>query len=113
MLLKLAAEGGRYRFRNNSGAFKDTTGRVVRYGLANDSKTVNENFKSGDLIGWDEVVITPDMVGTIVAIFASDEIKREDWKEDNSMRTKAQKRWCDFINAHGGRARILSSAEDA
>lgn len=110
--LKLAKQGGRYRFRNNNGAFKDATGRMVRYGLGNDSKRVNEKFKTGDLIGWDEVVITADMVGKTVAIFASDEIKRSDWKPSNSDRDVAQANWRDFVNKHGGRGRILTDADE-
>ena len=35
--------------RNNSGGFKDATGRLVRYGLGQTSNAVN--YKSSDLIG--------------------------------------------------------------
>ena len=37
--------------RNNSGAFKDETGRVVFFGLGNTSKQRNDLIKSSDLIG--------------------------------------------------------------
>jgi hypothetical protein len=40
-------------FRNNNGVAKMKDGSVVRYGLGNGTS---------DLIGWESVVITPDMV---------------------------------------------------
>lgn len=46
-----AARLGHGLWRNNSGACRDDTGRMIRYGLGNDSKKINEVWKSPDLVG--------------------------------------------------------------
>jgi 3-phosphoglycerate kinase len=101
-----AAQKGLRLWRNNVGVLLDEHGRPVRYGLANDSKALNEVLKSADLIGWETRLITPEMVGTVVAVFLSVETKREDWSAaaDKSERFKAQQAWADMVNAAGGRA---------
>lgn len=111
--LRIAREGRTTLFRNNSGAMKDQTGRVVRYGLANDSARINEVLKSGDLIGWTKVVITPEMVGQTVAVFTSIECKREGWEPDpKDKREEAQRKWAKAVNDAGGIARFVSDAAD-
>ena len=96
-------------FRNNRGAFKDATGRWIRYGLANDSKAFGDVVKSSDLIGWRRVVITPDMVGKVIAQFVSTECKPEDWTYNPlDEREVAQKKWIDLVNADGGYAAFIS-----
>ena len=101
--LRLAAPRHGYQlFRNNVGVLKDITGRPVRYGLANESKAVNEKWKSGDLIGWRAVLITPAMVGRTVAQFVSRECKPEGWKYRGDAREEAQARWAQLVNAAGG-----------
>lgn len=104
-----AAQKGRRLMRNNVGVLKDAAGRPVRYGLANDSKRVNELVKSADLIGWETMTITPDMVGQRIARFLSVECKAEGWKPNpNDPREKAQRAWADLVNSEGGRALIVS-----
>lgn len=106
----VAARTGRYLFRNNNGAFKDKTGRLVRYGLGNDSSKLNDHFKSADLIGWERFVIEPQHVGHSVARFLSVETKREDWKFSGSLDEMAQLAWATLVNAQGGRAIITNAA---
>ena len=64
--------------RNNNGCFTDATGRLVRYGLGMTSP--NQNYKSSDLIGWTEIIITPEMIGKRVAVFTAIEVKKEAWR---------------------------------
>lgn len=98
--------------RNNSGAFTDSTGRVVRYGLGNTSKRINENFKSADLIGITQVVITPDMVGKTVGVFTAIECKNGEWKSKKwDRREAAQQNFIDFIISKGGIAGFVSSVD--
>lgn len=100
-------------FRNNVGAFTDTTGRTVRFGLGNDSIKISENFKSSDLIGFTLVVITPDMVGTAVPIFTAIEVKKEGWQfKFAEKRAVAQKNFIDFILAARGFAGFANSVEE-
>lgn len=104
-LVRLEAAGrGVMLWRNNVGVLLDATGRPVRYGLANDSKALNTALKSGDLIGWRAVTITPDMVGKTIAQFVSRECKPGDWKYRGDAHEKAQKAWTDIINRDGGDA---------
>lgn len=91
-------------FRNNVGALKDTTGRVVRFGLANDSKELNEVIKSGDLIGWRSRVVTHADLGRPVAVFVSREIKEPGWQYTGTPHEVAQAAWMGMINSAGGDA---------
>jgi hypothetical protein len=104
-----AAGKGVRLYRNNVGAGQLANGSFVRWGLANDSKALNDVLKSGDLIGWRRVLITPDHVGKILAQFVSRECKRSDFRPDNSTEFEAQKRWAALINNDGGDAAIVHS----
>lgn len=83
--------------------------RPVRWGLANDSKRVNEVIKSADLIGIRRIVITPDMVGKAVGQFVSRECKREDWNYKGTPEEQAQLAWATIINDNGGDAKIVKA----
>lgn len=95
-------------FRNNVGVLADSTGRPVRYGLANDSKQVNERYKSADLIGWRKLSITPDMVGSHVAQFLSRECKEPGWRFSGTEREVAQLNWATLVVAAGGDAAFVT-----
>lgn len=98
--------------RNNSGALKDHEGRLVRYGLGNVSKKHNDQMKSSDLIGIKTIVITPDMVGQMVAVFTAIEVKREDWKRDEeNKKENAQFNFIEWIKKRGGIAGFASSVK--
>lgn len=104
-----ASQKGLKLFRNNVGALKDTTGRQVRYGLANDSKKMNEVIKSADLIGWRPIVIRPVHVGFKLAQFVSREIKEPGWQYDPSDPYQvAQFAWASLVNNDGGDARFAT-----
>ncbi len=111
-------------FRNNVGVLLDKTGRPVRYGLGNDSKAMNETIKSGDLIGWTPRLVTPDMVGSVVAEFLSVEVKADGWKFPRPGPTHdakgrltayghalAQLRWAQMVRAEGGTAGFMIDPE--
>lgn len=63
---------------------------------------------SSDLIGWRTVVVTPEMVGTRVAVFAGLEIKT-----GTGRAGPEQRRWRDAVLASGGVAGVVRSVEDA
>ncbi len=112
-LIRIAAsEHGWRLFRNNVGVATSESGRPVRYGLANDSKQLNTQIKSSDLIGIRPVVITADMVGQTIGQFVSLEVKRSDWKYTGTDREQAQDAWIDLINRLGGYARFVTGVED-
>lgn len=99
-----ASQKGVTLFRNNVGVLEDKTGRPVRYGLANDSKQINEVIKSGDLIGWRPRLIEPWMLGHVVAQFVSRECKTPGWQFTGAGREAAQMNWIKLVNASGGDA---------
>lgn len=89
-------------WRNNSGAAVDDTGRHIRYGLGNDSKRLNDVFKSSDLIG-----IRHD--GRFVAL----ECKPPGWRfGPNDKRAVAQARFMSHVVAAGGIAGFVTSLSD-
>ena len=108
-----AAQRGVDLWRNNVGAFMDDRGIPVRYGLANDSSIVNKHCKSSDLIGITPVLITPDMVGTVVGVFTAVETKRPGWKFSLSdARAVAQKKFHDIVLKAGGYAGFATCVEE-
>lgn len=98
-----AARKGYWLGRNNSGVLMNDRGVPVRFGLGNDSAAVNKVFKTGDLIGWRDTLITPEMVGTIMAQFTSAEIKAE-----NGRIEQGQWNWANLVNSRGGLGLIIN-----
>lgn len=106
-----AAQQGAALFRNNVGVLVDDTGRPVRYGLANDSSKVNKKIKSGDLIGVRPITIAPEMVGKIIGQFMSLEVKPSGWVYTGTERERAQLKWAEIINSHGGYAKFITGED--
>lgn len=104
-----ASKQGMRLWRNNIGAYLDPeSGTFVRYGLANDSKQVNEIIKSGDLIGIRPRIIGPEHVGTRIGQFVSIECKAGDWKWRGTPREVAQANWANLVNSLGGDAKFVT-----
>lgn len=103
-----AARKGVHLFRNNVGVLMDATGRPVRYGLANESKQVNDVCKSADLIGWRPVLIGPQHVGQVIGQFVSRECKRSGWHYTGDAHEQAQLAWAQLVAAGGGDAAFCS-----
>jgi len=89
MLLEASRKGVRL-WRNNVGALQDKTGRVVRYGLANESARLNAVLKSSDYIGWRTVRITPQHVGMAIGQAVLREVKAPGWNYTGQGREPAQ-----------------------
>lgn len=100
---------GWHAWRNNRGAFKDATGRWVRYGLLNESKRIGDAIKSADYIGIRPVLVTEDMVGQVIGQFLSLEFKSEGWKfNPNDPHDVAQYEWYKLVKRLGGAAAFIS-----
>ena len=85
-------------FRNNCGVARFPDGSTVRYGLCPGS---------ADLIGWREITITPEMVGTKVAQFLSVECKAP-----KGRTTDKQDAWFFAVKRGGGVALVARSVDD-
>lgn len=98
-----ASRAGVALWRNNSGAMTDAeSGRLVRFGLGNESAAINSRWKSSDLIG-----IAPG--GRFVAV----ETKRPGWKlTPGDKRGQAQAAFIQSVQGLGGLAGFASGADD-
>lgn len=99
-----ASEQGGFLTRNNSGCFQDDRGRVIRYGLFNESHKINTVMKSSDLIGGVPITITEDMVGQVILQFVAAEAKPTGWVYKGTPHEKAQLNFINYINKLGGKA---------
>lgn len=99
-----ASQRGARLWRNNVGALLDARGVPVRYGLANDSKALNDKIKSADLVGIRPVLIRADHVGTTIGQFLCREIKAPGWHYSGTAHEVAQLAWANLITGLGGDA---------
>jgi hypothetical protein len=98
--IRLACSRGRVRlWRNNTGRLRDERGQLVTFGLCPGS---------ADLIGYRSVTVTPDMVGSTLAVFAAVEVKAPTGRP-----TPEQTAFLEHVTAAGGLAGIARSVEDA
>ena len=109
-----AAQMGIELYRNNSGALKDEFGRLVRYGLCNESKQLNDKIKSSDLIGVTPVNAYVEGVGWVkLGVFTAIECKPEGWVfYESDKRAVAQLAFIDIIRKAGGFAGFARSVEE-
>jgi len=73
--------------------------RPIRYGLTPGS---------ADLIGWQAVTVTPDMVGRKLTVFTSIEVKAA-----NGKLTPEQDNWRRVVSSAGGAAGVARSVAEA
>lgn len=98
--IRLAASRfGARLLRNNVGVLRDRGGRYVHYGLC---------AGSSDLIGWMPVTITPNMVGSRIAVFLAVEVKAA-----RGRVTPEQEDFLRAVNQAGGVAFVAHSEEEA
>lgn len=88
-ILIALSKAGATVWRNNVGALKDKTGRLVRYGVGGNG--------GSDIIG-----ICPD--GRFLAV---------EVKKNTGRATEDQLRFIEAVRAKGGRAGVARSVEDA
>jgi hypothetical protein len=103
-----ASKKGLRLWRNNVGAAQTDNG-FLRYGLANESKQMNNMIKSSDLIGIRPIRIEPHHVGSIIGQFVAREVKAADWIYTNSKREQAQLAFLELVAGMGGDAAFAIS----
>lgn len=118
-----ASKLGATLWRNNNGAVTTDDGRHIRFGLGNDSKRINTEFKSPDLVGITPLLICPQHVGRIMGIFTGIEDKRGGWTynvralpkdqlTEREQREQAQWKFLQLIQNKGGFATFATSTKD-
>jgi hypothetical protein len=106
-----AANQGISLFRNNSGAWRDESGRLIRYGLGSFTKA--DKVASSDFIGITPVFITPDMVGKVLGVFTAVEMKPSDWKFlQSDERALHQSNFHAIVKKAGGFAGFATCVKD-
>lgn len=98
-------------WRNNNGAATDQTNRVIRYGLGNVSKQVNEKFKSSDWIGITSVIVQPYHIGKLLGVFTAVETKKPGWTQPKNARDMAQLNFILKVQTMGGIGMFATSAD--
>lgn len=100
--IMLACSNGATRLmRNSSGAYKDPSGRFIRYGLPSSGG-------GADLVGWTSIVVTPEMVNKKVCIFTAIEVK-----SDKGKLRPEQKIFLDAVHDAGGISIEARSEQEA
>jgi hypothetical protein len=84
---------------NAGGRITLANARPIRYGLTPGS---------ADLIGWQAVTVTPEMVGRKLAVFSSIEVKAA-----HGRLTPEQDNWRRVVSAAGGAAGVARSVAEA
>lgn len=79
-------------------------GNFVRFGLANESKNMNEIIKSSDLIGIRPVKITKEHLGRRLGVFVARDVKPANWTYKDTAHEKAQLNFLTFVARMGGDA---------
>lgn len=94
------SRAGCVAFRNQAGLYTLIDGRRIKTGLVEGAS---------DIIGWQSIEITPDMVGQKIARFVAVEVKRP----IGGRVSKEQKKFIDRINQDGGIAGVARSGFEA
>jgi len=98
-------------WRNNTGAFKDDSGRWVRYGLGNDSKQLNAVWKPSDLIGI--TTVAASYIGQEFGVLTAVEVKEEGWHQiPSDKRAAGQANFMNTVVSMGGLAGFAQSEAD-
>lgn len=109
----LAGQRGIALFRNNCGAMTDQTGRLIRFGLGNESPALNARWKSSDLIGVLPVVVQPSHVGKTLGVFLAVETKKPGWHlTPGDKRGQAQAAFIQSVRGFGGVGGFCCTADD-
>jgi len=86
-------------WRNNVGALRDERGRLVTYGLCKGSS---------DLIGLRQLLIGPEHLGQVLAVFTALEVKTA-----TGRLSEEQRRFLQLVISSGGLAGVVRSVADA
>jgi VRR-NUC domain len=102
-------------FRNNIGTAWQgqrvtIKGVPTHYTILKDARPVHFGLCEGssDLIGWTEIIVTPEMIGKKICMFTALEVKT-----GSGRISEAQLNFLEVVKAAGGVAGIVTSDEEA
>ena len=112
--IRLAAgRAGVPMWRNNQGGCIDQTGRLIRFGLGNESPALNKRWKSSDLIGLLPVTVRPEHVGQTLGLFLAVETKKPGWHlTKGDKRGNAQAAFLQSVRSFGGVGGFCCNVDD-
>lgn len=99
-----ASNKGLRLYRNNLGAGYMQDGSFIRWGLANESTSMNKEVKSSDLIGIRPILIEQHHIGQIIGQFVARETKPGYWSFVGNEHETAQLKFLEIIMSLGGDA---------
>ena len=99
--------GGGKPYRLNDGSVVVPAGRPIALGFGLTNGDPLEG--AADLNGWTSLVVTPEMVGSTVAVFTAIETKRS----DGGRKRTGQINYVDQVRAAGGIAGFAKSPDEA
>ncbi len=99
-IMRRCSRGAARLFRNNVGQYQDGAGNWVRYGVGGPG--------ASDLLGWLQVVITPEMVGMTIAQFLAIEVKQPGKDATDDQATFGR-----MVSDAGGLFGVAHSPEEA
>jgi hypothetical protein len=106
------AENGGLLWRNNVGAMQDANGNFIRFGLANESKAINEKVKSSDYVGIIPITVLPEHMGMQIGQFVAIETKEPGWTFSGTKREIAQRKFLELVVAKGGRGSFYNGVDE-
>lgn len=99
-------------WRNNAGACYDDTGRLIRFGLGNDSEKLWKVYKSTDQIFCIPLTIQPHHVGRKIGVFGAFEDKKRGWHlTPGDARGQAQLAFLQQVQGLGGIVGFITEPE--
>ncbi len=99
-IMRRCSRGMARLFRNNVGQYTTEAGHIIRYGLKNPG--------GSDLIGWRQIIIGPEHVGSTIAQFLAIEVK-----QPGKEATDKQQEFGDMVSDAGGLFGVAHSPEEA
>lgn len=95
-------------WRNNRGTAETKNGRFIRFGIPEPrGREIDDDMKGSDRIGFEQIVITADMIGKTLAVFKGIEIKGA-----GDRLKPGQIAWHNFLIDHGARSEIWIEKAD-
>ena len=97
-----------FTWRNNRGTAETKNGKFIRFGIPEPrGRESDDDLKGSDRIGFEQIVITADMVGKTLAVFKGVEVKGA-----GDRLKSGQIAWHNWLLNHGASSEIWEEQSD-